>query len=321
MVINSRPVRASTFLISGSPSLLAPFGEFPNFLNGKKLIQVLDEETAGKMVDRWEADGRKPLLIDFDHRSLERKDDTQAAGWIQNLSVMDGGLYADIKWSDSGRKAIEGGNYLYLSPVWYATFEGDKAYPGVLKGAGLTNLPNLPLPPLANREHPDTLTKAARRDGTSQHDLAIRSLVDDLFMKQKVRTGTKKNLYDRLWRVKYSGSADDLNEFNGFFLLDGTQVKYCDLFGEGKSSFQNSTLTESAKNEGTTVTDTYLKGLVDSLAAKSLIKRGSKEDVYRRLHEIKHSGSPDQLHLFCEYHLKPGVKIKYRNLRPGDTLF
>ena len=48
------------------------------------------------------------LLVDFDHSSLDEDRSTEAAGWADALAARADGLWARIRWTDSGLAAITG---------------------------------------------------------------------------------------------------------------------------------------------------------------------------------------------------------------------
>ncbi len=133
--------------------LIAPLGDHPHTESG--FVQVVDADSVAAMANS--AAKGKELLVDFDHESWDNKKRTTAAGWIQNLEARLDGLWAQIRWSGSGKTALKNGDYRFISPVW--TFANcqqiDETHvrPLTLSDAGLTNRPNLQgLPALSNRE-------------------------------------------------------------------------------------------------------------------------------------------------------------------------
>jgi len=139
---------------------LAPLGEFPHAAAG--VTQVIDEAACNRMVSAFEtvknASGNFPgLLIDFDHFSLDAAKHSEAAGWITDLKLMSngGGLFARIRWTDTGEAAVKGGRYRFLSPVWAKSdcedLGNDRLRPVRLLNAAVTNDPNLKgILPLSN---------------------------------------------------------------------------------------------------------------------------------------------------------------------------
>ncbi len=158
---------------------LAPLGEFPHAAAG--VTQIIDESACQHMVTAFEtvknSAGNFPgLLIDFDHFSLDAEKRSEAAGWITDLKLISpseadpklatnnqqlatgkspAGLYASIRWSDTGEAAVKGGRYRFLSPVWAKSdcedLGNDQFRPVRLLNAAVTNDPNLKgILPLSN---------------------------------------------------------------------------------------------------------------------------------------------------------------------------
>jgi phage I-like protein len=149
---------------------LAPLGEFPHAAAG--ITQIIDEAACTQMVAAFETvknfSGNFPgLLIDFDHFSLDAAKHSEAAGWITDLKFSHPssdlcpqssgtGLFAQIRWSDTGEAAVTGGRYRFLSPVWAKSdcedLGNDRLRPVRLLNAAVTNDPNLKgILPLSNR--------------------------------------------------------------------------------------------------------------------------------------------------------------------------
>jgi hypothetical protein len=171
---------------------LAPLGEFPHAAAG--IVQVIDAAACTLMVAAFEtvknSSGNFPgLLIDFDHFSLDAAKHSEAAGWITDLKFVSpifahqrssadnspatsssesfvpsvvknypsgAGLFAQIRWTDTGEAAVKGGRYRFLSPVWAKSdcedLGNDRLRPVRLLNAAVTNDPNLKgILPLSNR--------------------------------------------------------------------------------------------------------------------------------------------------------------------------
>ncbi len=138
---------------------IATRGEWPHRPTG--LVQVLDDEAIAAIIDAFKKFTAEPnwpgVLIDFDHQSLDQDKPTVAAGWIIALEDRPNGLWAKVRWSDIGRKSIEGGRYRFISPVWRSTdcakLDGDRIRPLKLMNCAVTNDPNIKgLFPLSNAE-------------------------------------------------------------------------------------------------------------------------------------------------------------------------
>jgi phage I-like protein len=145
---------------------LAPYGELaaPMRLPGGgevTITQVLDRESAEVIAEKFRASAAQPnfpgMLVDFDHFSHDDDKSTRAAGWIEEVEARDDGLWGRVKFSASGRAALEGGDYRLFSPVLgFAPRdyrEGEKVAPVVLLRGALTNDPRFKgMLPIANRD-------------------------------------------------------------------------------------------------------------------------------------------------------------------------
>jgi hypothetical protein len=134
----------------------APVGEW---LHQSGLVQVIDEAALAAMTRRNQVErglGNWPgLLVDYDHFSLEAGRASEAAGWATELAARGDGLWAKIRWTDSGEAAVRGGRYRLLSPVFdeVESLGGNRVRPVHLLRLALTNDPNLRgMTPLSNRE-------------------------------------------------------------------------------------------------------------------------------------------------------------------------
>lgn len=142
---------------------IAAFGEWPHKPTG--LTQIIDEESADEIIKAFKEFAAAPnwpgILVDFDHQSLDQDKPTVAAGWIIGLAKRPTGLWAQIRWSDLGRKSLEGGRYRFISPVWRASdcakLGDDRIRPLKLMNCAVTNDPNIKgLFPLSNSGKADT---------------------------------------------------------------------------------------------------------------------------------------------------------------------
>ena len=127
---------------------LSPVGKFPHATG---VVQIVDAEALSALVNSYEGD----LLLDFDHESSDPNKRTTAAGWIDRIEARGDGLWAHVRWSEAGDRALANGEYRFVSPVWdVEPITGNDVRPVRLLEAGLTNKPNLKsLKPISNREH------------------------------------------------------------------------------------------------------------------------------------------------------------------------
>ena len=105
------------------------------------------------LLDAFALNG-KPLHIDFEHQSIgaaDKTNPTPAAGWINALiPAEDGTIWAEVEWTDRASQYIASREYRYLSPVF--TFNKETGQIVAIRGAGLTNDPNLYLTALNSQE-------------------------------------------------------------------------------------------------------------------------------------------------------------------------
>jgi phage I-like protein len=198
---------------------LAPLGEFPHVAAG--VTQVIDEVSCNRMVTAFDAvknasDNFPGLLIDFDHFSLDAAKHSEAAGWITDLkfvpqasslpkfelisdscSLTSGaGLFAQIRWSDTGEAAVKGGRYRFLSPVWAKSdcedLGNDRLRPVRLLNAAVTNDPNLKgILPLSNRSAAERFDSASlSRDPLTQKEKIMQPVIDALLNKLNLPADT-----------------------------------------------------------------------------------------------------------------------------------
>jgi len=141
--------------------MLVPKGEHPWISDDGKerLIQVVDEKSADAIVNRFKAKNSEELMIDADHLSHNQDEKTEAYGWIDDLQNRGGNVWAHSSWTDIGEPAVKSRRYRFISPVFprdgIEKIGNGRVRVLAVSDAGLTNQPNLPLPPLLNREQQD----------------------------------------------------------------------------------------------------------------------------------------------------------------------
>lgn len=126
------------------------------------LLIPAGRDLTGRDGQRWVFDAEKArnataanqalIPVDFNHATelkAGKGEDTPAAGWITQVDVQDGALWASIEWTDRGRYAVVGRSYRYLSPAFH--FDPKTREIGRIASVALVNKPNLRLPAL-NRE-------------------------------------------------------------------------------------------------------------------------------------------------------------------------
>lgn len=83
------------------------------------------------------------IPIDFDHGIDELgTKDGKAAGWITGMRASANRIIADVQWTASGKAALEGRDYRFISPVFYTNRQTQEVTH--VARAALTNFPALP---------------------------------------------------------------------------------------------------------------------------------------------------------------------------------
>lgn len=140
--------------------LLVPKGEHPwQSEDGKeRVLQVVDDKAVESIVNRFAQAGEE-IMIDPDHLSHDRRNTSEAWGWIDKMENRDGNVWAHASWTDLGEPAIKSRRYRFISPVTPRDAVEDLGNGRVrlmaVSDAGLTNQPNMPVPPILNREQGD----------------------------------------------------------------------------------------------------------------------------------------------------------------------
>ena len=108
-------------------------GEFKD----SECTQVLDKTAAEQLAATYNG---KEFLVDQEHWSYSKDGSTMALGWCKGIVAGDDGCYATIKWTPTGQKMINGGEYRYVSGVWYLDKDNR---PKIIESVGLTNKPRI----------------------------------------------------------------------------------------------------------------------------------------------------------------------------------
>ena len=92
-------------------------GEHPNRRAG--VVQVVDDRACEAIVNRFNAEAAGPgfagMLIDHEHFKHNEDKETVAYGWLGKLENRADGIYGQIRWTETGRKAVDGGDYRFFS--------------------------------------------------------------------------------------------------------------------------------------------------------------------------------------------------------------
>lgn len=130
-------------------------GDHPNRAAG--VVQVIDDEATQSIVNRFNADAAagnlrhgNEMLIDHEHFSDQPDKESRAYGWLQQLQNRADGMYGQIRWSKTGKEAVDGGDYRFFSteyaPADLKVLNDGKSprrvRPLRLDGLSLTNMNN-----------------------------------------------------------------------------------------------------------------------------------------------------------------------------------
>ena len=92
-------------------------GEHPNRRAG--IVQVIDDGACAAIVDCFNREAAKAgfagMLIDHEHFKHDEDKETVAYGWLSALQNRADGIYGQIRWTDTGRKSVDGGDYRFFS--------------------------------------------------------------------------------------------------------------------------------------------------------------------------------------------------------------
>ena len=178
-------------LLEGFPSVTTP-EEVPTqievLVEGSFKGHDFTRETFERIVINHEQGANMTKVpLDYDHPEYNKGDKTIAAGWIESFEVAErikldeprAVLLANISWTNSGREAVFGKEYLYVSPevqLNFVSLKDDETNLGpVVTAISLTNRPavfllspiiHMSKKNLAKQEKEDTIDKEADKNKT-----------------------------------------------------------------------------------------------------------------------------------------------------------
>src|SRR6185503_6907603 len=92
------------------------------------VVQVIDEEAMKSIVERFNQDAAEgklrhgsEMLIDHEHFSDQPDKETRAYGWLVELQAREDGIYGRVRWSKTGKEAVDGGDYRFFSTEYAPT--------------------------------------------------------------------------------------------------------------------------------------------------------------------------------------------------------
>ena len=129
--------------VGGAPEwiMVIPAGQFSG-RDGRGPFKLNDPSKVLEATAK--ADMKAGLPVDYDHATdfaAPHGGRAPAAGWMKELQVRDGAIWAHVEWTDKGKEAVASKEYRYISPVF--SFDEKTGEVLALLRAGLTNNPNL----------------------------------------------------------------------------------------------------------------------------------------------------------------------------------
>lgn len=130
---------------------IEPMGDHPNRPAG--IVQVIDDTSVQSIVNRFNAEADKPgfpgMLIDHEHFKHDASKASVAYGWLMKVQNRWDGVYGQIRWTTTGKAAVDGGDYRFFSTEYNGTDmqvlnhgKPARLRPLRLAGLTLTNDPN-----------------------------------------------------------------------------------------------------------------------------------------------------------------------------------
>jgi len=128
--------------------MLLPAGADIKALDGR----VFKNTNPQAVVDKFRTEGLD-IPIDINHaeeKKAPKGEPAPAVGWIKDMEVREGAIWARVEWTDTGAKMVASKDYRYLSP----SFWNDKKSGVVtdISSAALVNKPALVMPSLAHSQ-------------------------------------------------------------------------------------------------------------------------------------------------------------------------
>ncbi len=157
---------------------LAPRGEYPQIVEGKEVVQIIDDRSIKSLVDNFakakeeaKANGENyQVLVDADHAS-ETGNGTRAMAWVDRVfDDPERGLVGVFVFTPEGAAAVSGKTYRFISPAWTLNPDGR---PETLVSVGMTNTPNLPVSPMLNAKAANDEPKAGDPAPTTVGEEAV----------------------------------------------------------------------------------------------------------------------------------------------------
>ncbi len=329
---------ASLFQLADGGALRVPFGDFPQsvLLSGPSLAEAqragVKVPASGRVtvIQRVDAAAGNELAADLtslmgkvrrfflgapiysghpyhpDAAQRPSYPDKRAYGWIKAVNVEADGLLFEGKYNSLGQEAIEDGQLVFHSPEWNMRLVGVENGIGIyrparLRSTGLTNEPNIPVPPLvgANEEAgakvpsgPDEISDEFIDAARELLDAGRRADLEPLAVAvNEALSGDDEGLMDRLaaLRARLPDLAGEIQAGNGE--IDALEKILGAAAANGIAAAQQGQVSsdqDSSDEPNNEQDNAMLKKLLEALVAAGLIKADDPEEaVLVRLGSLK----------------------------------
>jgi hypothetical protein len=149
--------------------MIEPKGEHPNAPGG--VIQVIDDEASQSIVNRFNTDAAAgklrhghDMLVDHEHFKHDSEKETVAYGWLTQLQNRADGIYGQVRWTGTGKAAVDGGDYRFFSTE-YLPKDLKILNDGKVKRVRPLRLDGLTLTNMHNNRGQRAITNRASLDG------------------------------------------------------------------------------------------------------------------------------------------------------------
>jgi phage I-like protein len=168
-------------------------GEHPNATAG--IVQVIDGESSTAIVSRFNADATAgalrhghEMLVDHEHFSDQPDQETRAYGWLTQLQNRADGIYGQVRWTATGKPAVDGGDYRFFSTEYLpkdlkVVNDGKvkRVRPLRLEGLTLTNMHNnRGQKPITNRDNLAGAVAPASNQNHNQNKKPMKTIATKL---------------------------------------------------------------------------------------------------------------------------------------------
>lgn len=227
---------------------------------------VIDESFLDNIVKNFEGrqDGHG-IPIDYNHANLVDGPDAIAAGWINDLEVREGGLFAKVSWTPRAADFIKNDEFKFISPEFSVEGHEDEFGAEIdgpfLHAAALTNMPFLKgMDPVSLKGKPinggkKMSDKIAKKLGLK--DVDEKGILEALDTMLKDTEGTKKQietLGELRGTLKLKEGDDVLASVKK--LIDGQKLK-----GEEVVALKDSVVKLEMKNASRDAGEAVTKGM------------------------------------------------------------